>query len=341
MMMMKKAVSLRDIAQKTGYSIKTVSRAINNHPDVNENTRRKILSVAKKYSYYPNLVAKSLRTRKAYTIGYIVPDITNEFYGKIGITIEKEFRKHGYSLLVSFTEESEENEINSLKLLLAKRVDGIILATVGTTGDFLQEVINRHHIPVVVIDNKAEGIKTNTVLHDNIYGGYVLTKHLLEHAHRRIACVTGPLSETSGKERLEGYTKALIEYNIPIEERFIKVSNWRVHGGFDATMELMGGAGEKPSAVFYANSQMALGAYKAFKKNNVRIPEDVAVVSFDNLDFTDAIDPPLTTLDSVDGDIGRHASELLREIIVNGDGQRIREYLVKAGLCIRKSCGCK
>ncbi len=339
-MIMKKAVNLKDIARETGYSIKTVSRAINDHPDVNENTRQKILSVAQEYSYYPNLLAKSLRLKKTFTIGYIVPDITNEFYGRVGIVIEKEFRRYGYSLLVSFTEESKENEINSLKLLLAKRVDGIILATVGTTGDFLQEIINRHHIPVVVIDNKAEGIKTNTVLHDNIDGAYVLTKHLLEHGHRKIACVTGPLAETSGKERLEGYKKALMEYGIAIEVQFIKVSNWRVHGGFDATMELMQDMSQKPSAVFYANSQMALGAYKAFKKNNIRIPEDVAVVSFDNLDFTDAIEPPLTTLDSVEEKIGLLASEMLREIILNKDEDRIRERLVKAGLCIRKSCGC-
>ncbi len=339
-MIMKKAVGLKDIARKTGYSIKTVSRAINNHPDVNENTRQKILLVAQKYSYYPNLLAKSLRLKKTFTIGYIVPDITNEFYGKVGIVIEKEFRQHGYSLLVSFTEESEENEINSLKLLLAKRVDGIILATVGTTGDFLQEIINRYHIPVVVIDNKEQGIKTNTVLHDNIDGAYVLTKHLLEHGHRKIACVTGPLSETSGKERLEGYRKALRKYSVPFEEQLVKVSNWRISGGFNAAMELMQNKAFAPSSIFFANSQMALGAYKALKKKNIRIPDDVAVVSFDNLDFTDSIDPPLTTLDSVEEKVGRLASELLLEIILNKDGDRTREHLVKAGLCIRKSCGC-
>ena len=165
---MKKNITLKGIAEKTGFSIKTVSRAINNHPDVNAKTREKILSVAREYAYSPNLVAKSLRTQKAFTIGYIVPDIANEFFGKVGIVIEKEFRKYGYSLLISFTEESEENEINSLKLLLAKRVDGIVLATVGTTGKFLEEVIYRQHVPVVVIDNRDVGIKTNLVLHDNV-----------------------------------------------------------------------------------------------------------------------------------------------------------------------------
>lgn len=247
---MKKNVGLKDIADKTGFSIKTVSRAINNHPDVNETTRQKILSVAKEYSYYPNLAAKSLHTKKAFTIGYIVPDITNEFYGEIGIVLEKEFRQHGYSLLISFTEESEENEINSLKLLLAKRVDGIVLATVGTTGEFLKEVINRYQVPVVV-------------------------------------CLTT-------------VTDLLAALQAP----------W---------LKPLRGTG-----------------LRVIKKHY-----DVALVVYDNLEFTEAIDPPLTTLDKVEDEIGRIASNLLLEKIKNKDIENVSEYFVKARLCIRRSCGCK
>ena len=213
--MMKKHIRLKDIANKTGFSIKTVSRAINDHPDINKNTKKRIVDVAEELSYYPNMVAKSLRTRKTYTIGYIVPDITSEFFGKIGRIIDRVLRKYGYNILMSFTEESGEEEINSLKVLLSKRVDGIILSTVGTTGDFLKEIIHNYKVPVVVIDNKVEGLRTNLVLHDNINGSYLLTKHLIEHGHKNIACITGLLNETSGNERLKGYKKALNEYNIP------------------------------------------------------------------------------------------------------------------------------
>ena len=341
MIPMKKSVGLKDIAEKTGFSIKTVSRAINNHPDVNKDTRKKILSVAEEYSYFPNLVAKSLRTKKAFTIGYIVPDITNEFYGKIGIVLEKSFRQHGYSLLISFTEESEENEINSLRLLLAKRVDGIVLATVGTTGEFLKEVINRHHVPVVVIDNKEEGIESNLVLHDNIDGAYLLTKHLLDHGHGCIGCITGPLAETSARYRLKGYKKALKEYKRDVVDRFIKVANWRGDGGYDAAVQLMGDRDHRPTALFISNSIMALGVYKALKKLNLKVPDDVALVAYDDLEFTEAIDPPLTTLDKVEDEIGRIASGLLLEKIKNSDIENVSEYFVKARLCIRKSCGCK
>lgn len=337
---MRKNVSLKDIAEKAGCSVKTVSRAINNHPDVNEDTRKRILKLAEEFSYYPNLVAKSLRTKKAFTIGYIVPDITNEFYGKVGIVIEKVFRGHGYSLLMSFTEESEVNEIKSLQLLLSKRVDGIILATVGTTGDFLREVIYKYHMPVVVIDNKEEGIVTNTVLHDNIAGAYDLTNHLLGHGHRDIACITGPLVETSGRDRLLGYKKALEEHGISVQDEYIKVSNWRVDGGYESAIELMRNSLPPPTAIFIANSIMALGAYKCFKKLNLSVPHDVALVSFDSLEFTEAIDPPLTTLSSVEEEVGKLAASLLMDKIRNGDIEVVSEHLIKAGLCIRKSCGC-
>jgi LacI family transcriptional regulator len=337
---MRAHISLKDIAAKTGFSIKTVSRALNDHPDVKKETRARILTVAKKYSYYPNLVAKSLRTRQAFTIGYVVPDITNEFYGKVGIAIEREAKKHRYGLLVSFTEESSENEIDSLKLLLAKRVDGIILATVGTTGEFIREILRNYPTPIVVIDNRAEGVKTNLVLHDNVDGACLLTKHLIGHGHKAIACITGPLTETSGKERLLGYKKALEESGIPIDEAMIRTSNWRVDGGYETACELMAVKPRRPSAVFVGNSIMALGVYKALRKMCLRIPDDVALASFDSLEFTDAVDPPLTTLERVESRIGELAARILFERIQARDTVTMSEHFVKASICVRRSCGC-
>lgn len=338
--MTKKHIGLKDIAAKTGFSTKTVSRALNDHPDVNEDTRKRILEVAKEYSYYPNLFARSLRTKKAFTIGYIVPDITSEFFGKVGIIIEKEFRRHGYSLLVSFTEESRQKEIESLKLLLSNRVDGIVLATVGTTGDFLKEVIEEYKIPVVVIDNRVKDFKTNLVLHDDINGAYLLTKHLVEHNHKRIACITGPLYETSGIERLDGYKKSLKESNIHIDDSLIKISNWRIDGGYKSTYDLMRVHAQKPTAIFIGNSVMALGVYKALKKMKLKIPDDVAVVAFDNFEFAEVLDPPLTTLNEVEKKIGKIVSQLLLKKIENNDIKNVSEFSVEGKLYKRKSCGC-
>jgi LacI family transcriptional regulator len=225
-------------------------------------------------------------------------------------------------------------------LLLAKRVDGIVLATVGTTGSFLKEVIERYHLPVVVIDNKEKGIRSNLVTHDNINGAYSLTKHLIDHGHRRVACITGPLEETSAQERLNGYKKALDENSLSIEEQLIKSANWRVDGGYAATFELMKPGGQSPTAIFVANSIMALGVYKGLRKMQKKIPDDAALVAFDNLEFAEAIDPPLTTLGNVEEEIAKIAAELLLERIKHRDIQNVEEHLVKAELCIRQSCGC-
>ena len=339
--LMKDRVSLKHIALKTGFSIKTVSRALNNHQDVNTHTRKKILKAARDYSYYPNLLAKGLRTNRTYSIGYIVPDITNEFFGRIGIAIERIFKARGYSLLVSFTEEMREREIDSLKLLLSHRVCGIVLATVGTTGDFLHDEVQRYGVPVVVIDNKVESTRMDCVLHDNVNGAYKLTEHLIHHGHRRIASITGPLFETSGKERLRGFENALADHGVPLLPNCIKNADWKMDGGYHAVYAILSGGGEKPTGLFVANSVMALGVLKAASDLGLRVPEDLALVSFDNLSFAEAINPALTTLDSPEEKIAALSSEMLLNRIDGGDTSGTKEFYVEGNLCIRQSCGCR
>lgn len=336
---MKKKIRLKDISDETGFSIKTVSRALNNHPDINKNTREKILKVAERFAYQPNLIAKSLRENKSYAIGYIVPDITNQFFGEVALAIESVFKKRGYSLLTSFTNVDKDKEIEALRILLSRQVDGIIVATIGTTGNYLKEIIEDFKIPIVVIDNKVKGYKTNIILHDNIKGAYLLTKHLIEHGNKNIACISGPLVETSGKRRLEGYKKALAEFNIDYNEKLVQFSNWKIDGGYDSTLKLFKGT-HKPTAIFVANSIMALGALKALRELELKVPKDVAIDSFDNLDFTSATNPPLTTLRSIEGEIGKVAAELLLKIIETQDIVNLEEIYIDTELFIRKSCGC-
>ncbi|MBC7333563.1 MAG: LacI family DNA-binding transcriptional regulator [Actinobacteria bacterium] len=333
--------TLRDIAIRTGFSVKTVSRALNNHPDISEETKNKILKVAEELSYRPNLIAKSLRQKKAFAIGYVIPDITNEFFGEVALAIESEFKKHNYSLLTSFTNSNPELEVEALKLLMSRQVDGIILATVGTTGNFIKEIVEGLKVPIVVIDNRVKGYKTNVVLHDNVKGAYLLTQHLIKHGHKDIACISGPLLETSGKRRLEGYKNALTEAGIEIDEELIKVSDWKISGGYQSTLELFIDSHKKPTAIFVGNSVMALGSLKALRELKLRVPEDIALVSFDNLRFTEATYPPLTTLKKVEDKIGVIASQMLLKKIKSKDLANIEEVLVDAELCIRESCGCK
>jgi len=333
--------TLKDIAKESGVSIKTVSRALNNYPDINKDTKVKILEIAKKYDYSPNLLAKSLRNNKSYTIGYIISDTMNEFFWNVAYAIENEFKKHNYGILTCFSNNDPEIEIEALKLLVSRQMDGIILAAIGRNCDFVREIIDKLEIPLVVIDNKIKGLKSNLVLHDNINGALLLTKHLIEHGYKDIACIAGSIGDTTGKKRLEGYMQALTSFNIPINKELIKVSNWEISGGYDSTIELFNSSKIKPRAIFVANSIMALGSLKALRELNLKVPEDVALVSFDNLSFIEATNPPLTTLEKSDNKIGETAAKILYENILNKENKEIKEIYIEAGLSIRESCGCK
>jgi len=335
--MNKKRTTLKDISFKTGFSVKTVSRAINQQGEISEETRKKILDTAKEMDYYPNLIAKGLRKNETYTIGYIVHDINNEFYGNVGIAIEKEFKKYGYNTLITFTEDNPDTEIQALKLFVSKRVDGIILSSCGLTKNYVKNIIDK--IPLVVIDNEINGLKTNLLITDNLNGSYLLTKHLIQNGHTDIACITGPLYRTCGITRLSGYKKALSEFNIKEKEKLIKISNWKMEGGYSSTIELIKENINCFSAIFYTNSIMALGGYKALREMNLKIPKDIAIAAFDNLEFVEALNPPLTTLSEVGKNMGEAAAKFLYKSILNKEITNYKKKIIKLRLFIRESSG--
>ncbi|MHB1346561.1 MAG: LacI family DNA-binding transcriptional regulator [Candidatus Humimicrobiaceae bacterium] len=336
-----KNIRLKDIAKEAGVSIKTVSRALNDYPDINKDTKKIILDLAKKYDYRPNILAKSLRDKKSYTIGYVISDTMNEFFWDVAFAIEKEFKKYNYGILTCFSNNDPKIEIEALKLLISRQIDGIILAAIGENNEFVREVIEKLNIPLVVIDNKIKGVKCNVVLHDNIKGSYLLTKHLIEHGHKDIACISGPFNETSGKRRIEGFRNALDEFRIKSNDNFLKISDWTMSGGYDSTMKIFENSGNKPTALFIGNSVMALGSLKALRELKFKVPEDVAIVSFDSLSFIEATNPPLTTLERSEYKIGETAAKILYENILNKEDKKIKEIYIEAKLHIRDSCGCK
>ncbi len=333
---------LKDIALKSGVSIKTVSRAINNHPDVSEKTKKRILKIAEESNYVPNSIARGFRQNRTYSVGYIVRHLNNQFFVNVGFALENRFRQHGYSVLISFTGDSLEAEVASLKLLLSKRVDGIILSPIGTTGSQIKGLLDTEKTPIVLIDNKIGGLKLDGVFTDNIRGSYLLTQHLIEHGHRNIACINGPTSESSSRERLLGYKQALRENGIPVKNSLIKVSNWQLSGGFTSATELLEDRANGVSAIFVMNYLMALGTYRALRRLKLRVPQDIAVVCFEDIEILANIEPGITALKNVDRQIGESAFELLYEKIEGGSKRKgITEKIVEGELCIRESCGCK
>ncbi len=333
-------VTLRDIAERAGVSLKTVSRVINKEPQVSSDTRARIERIIEEIGYQPNYIARSLKKNKTNTIGYIVPDISNQFFGVVGKVIERLLRKYGYSLVISSTHNTPEFEVETLKLFASQKVDGIIFATLGETKEFIRQFLARFDIPIVAIDNKVQGLDLDVVLHDNFNGACLLTDHLIQHHHDRIVFVGGPLNQTSGILRFQGYQKALRDANIPFDEKLVKIGDWQIKSGYELVSDLIE-SGTQFSALISANSYMALGCLRALRKHGYKVPRDIAMVSFDNFDFTEVTDPPLTTLRSMESKIGITAAKLLLSKIENPiRGTYPVEISIPAKLYIRESCGC-
>jgi len=335
------SIRLEDIARESGVSIKTVSRAIHNHPDVNVATRARIMKIVDMHHYSPNWAAQSLRSRKTQTIGFIVPNITNGFFGQVGIALDEFFRRNSYGTLICFTSNSHEIEIESLNSLIGKNVDGIVFAPVGGAGDYFNKVPRLARKPLVIIDNACKDIDAAYVLHDNRHGVGLLVEHLFSHGHRKIACVTGPIEETSGAERLKGYREAIERCGLRYEESLVRVTNWEINGGDVAVHELFNNPAKRPTAVFFANSQLLLGGYKAFNSLKIAIPSDVAVVSFDPPYVIDSLVPRPTTLDSFEERIGLTAARFLLDLIEGKKSAGKKTVRIRGSLRLGLSCGCQ
>jgi len=332
---------LEDIAKETGFSIKTVSRAIHNHPDIKRETKEIIMEVVRKRGFTPNWAAQSLRNQKTNTIGYIIPNITNGFFGEIGIAIDSFFRARGYSTLICFTSDSRENEIESIRSLLAKNIGGIILAPIGNEGEYIDQIPNLDDTPLVLIDNRLSGPARNYVLQDNEGNSRLLATHILGHGHTQIGFITGPLEESSSRERLNGFRDALEDARLPFDESLVRSVDWEIHSGYEATKDLLDQKGSsRPTAIIYGNTQLLLGGYKAIREKGLSIPSDIAVASFEHPDIIDALSPCPTTLEKVESRIGRAAAEMLLSIIESKEKTPPREVYIPSQLIIGESCGC-
>ena len=333
--------TLKDIAEETGFSIKTVSRAIHNHPDIKDETKDIIMEVVQRLGFTPNWAAQSLRNQRTHTIGFIIPNITNGFFGEIGVAIDAFFRARGYTTLICFTSDSRENEVASLKSLLAKNIDGIILAPICNQGEYIDLVPNLAGIPLVLIDNRLSGPPRNYVLQDNEGNSCRLAAHIISHGHERIGFVTGPLEESSSRERFAGYRRALDDAKIAFNDSLVRSVDWEIRSGYQATMDLLNKKdGSRPTAILYANSQLLLGGYKAIRGNGLAIPKDIAVASFEHPDVIEALSPRPTTLEKVEARIGTASASMLLSLIESKDKTAPSEVLIPSKLIIGESCGC-
>lgn len=336
-MVIKVAITIKDIARLANVSITTVSRVINNKSEgISEATRSKILEIIKETNYQPNTIARGLVTKKTKSIGLIIPDITNPFFPDIARGVEDSANIYGYNVFLCNTDDKIDKENDYIKALKEKYVDGIIFTSSSITeSKHISEIMN-NNIPIVMIDRyiKPERRKICGVFLDNYKGGYLATKHLIDLGHNNIACISGPLYTESAKERLRGYKDALAENNIKINEEIIIEGDYKIKGGALALEKLL----DKKyiTGVFACNDLMAYGAYKTLKANGYKIPNDISVVGFDDIQLSQIMEPQLTTVKQPSYDMGLMAMRMLIKLI---EGKRLSKKIInfEPQLIIRQS----
>ncbi|MGB9857820.1 MAG: LacI family DNA-binding transcriptional regulator [Dictyoglomaceae bacterium] len=334
-------VTLKDIALKAGVSKSTVSRVLNNKGNVNPTLKRKVKKIAKELGYYPNILAISLKKKRTYTIGVIISNILNPFFTSVVRGIEDTAMKNNFNIILCNADEDPKKEGVYIDLLRSKKVDGMIIATTGENKEHFS-ALEREKIPVVLVDRKVEGSNFDTIITDNKKGAFEAVKHFIETGYTRIGIITGPINITTSFERLEGYKLALKRYKIPFDEKLIKIGEFKEESGYKNMKELLK-IKNPPKAIFAGNYLIALGVYDAIKEYGLKIPEDIAVITFDDFPWFKHLSPSLTAVSQPTYKLGAYAVKRLLKLIEEGIpySTERKQIVLKNSLVIRESCGCK
>lgn len=325
--------TIKDIARRAGVTPSVVSRALNNKYGVKESTRELILKIAQELDYYPNTAARSLVTRKTDTIGVMMADISEPYYAQMIKGMEYVASQTGYTLLFSNSYESVEHNRVLQKMIFAERVDGLVIV-----GSNIQEknfvfTLLEQEIPFVLIERNFSDPRVNCIWVDNVKGAYLATKYLIEKGHRRIAHIAGNLYYQVALDRIEGYKKALHEAGIGFSEELVSSGNFVSQGAYKVMKEILR---QGCTAVFAANDTMAYGALQAIAEAGLTVPDDLAVIGFDDLEFSGLTNPPLTTVRQPRYEMGRKSLEILTAILRNEETNGIKICL-NPEIIIRRS----
>lgn len=330
------AVTIKDIAKVAGVSYATVSRALNDHPEINEETKKKIKEIAKQMGYTPNAVARGLVKKNTNMIALLIPDITNPFYPEVARGVEDFARENGYCVFLCNTNWDEKNEQKYLNILKERRVDGIIIAPVSMdTYDYISE--NNEDIPVVYIGNRMEDSKASYVVIDDFKAGYIATEYFVKLGHTNIAFIGGHDRTTSHIDRINGYKHALMENGLETDINSIKGFSFKKESGYGTFLEMVKNR-RVPTAIVAENDIIALGIMEAAEKHGYEIPKDISIIGIDDIEFGSLSKINLTTVAQPKFDIGHKSAGILLDLIsgsVDSKQVILEPFLIVRGTCSR------
>lgn len=331
--------TIKDVAKKAGVSATTVSLSLNDsNSSISEQTRKLVLAAARELNYRPNRLAVSLVTKKTQTIGLIIPDNRNNLQAAFSGQIETAATENGYGIIFGIAHNSVKNTVNLLNDFNDRGVDGIILTQAifndAEDTDECVRAVDEIRAPIVLTDRVPETCTKDMVKINDFKGGYDAVKYLLETGHRRIGLITGPMAVNNCVKRMDGCRKAFRDADAPFDESLVYEGDFRLSAGMDALPYLLG---KNVTAIFAFNDMIAYGVYKAAREYNIVIPDNLSVIGFDDLYFSDIIYPPLTTVEFPIRDMASAVVRLLMDQINGTEQIPARTVVVDPVLKVRGS----
>lgn len=330
--------TIKEVATLAGVSSATVSHVINETRFVSDAVREQVVQAMRTLNYQPNALARSLRSGHTNTLGLILPDSANPFFAELGHSIENAAFEAGYSVILCNTENDLQKETLYMDVLTKKLVDGMIFVATGDHSDTLKKLKDLE-IPVVVMDRDFPGLDLEIVLTDNLQGGVLATEHLISLGHKKIGCIAGPSGINPSSQRVTGYVQALQRAGLEIDPQLIASGDFHPEAGREAGYKLLSQK-NAPTAIFASNDLMAIGVLRAANELGLRVPEDLALVGYDDIVLASYTNPPLTTINQPKVEMGLTTLRILLNRIKNKQSAPQRA-LLPVSLVVRGSCGGK
>ena len=330
-------VTIKEVAQYAGVSRATVSRVLNNHAYVAEDVRARVQRAMEALGYEPNRAARRLRANSSDIMGLIIPDIQNPLFQSLVRGVEDAAYANQLNVVLCNTDDNPEKQKAYLRVMQAERAAGVVVVPTRPNDGAVLLPVREAGIPIVLVDREVVNFDADTVKVDNIRGAHLAITHLIKLGYQRIALIAGTQSLTPGRERLRGCYEAFEEMGVAIDAARVRVGNFRRESGYELTNELMNMA-EPPDAIFVANNLMSLGALRALHERSIHIPEEVALVGFDDMPWAGDLNPPLTTVSQPGYELGQQAVQLQLQRLERPD-LPFYKVILQPRLIVRQSCG--
>jgi LacI family transcriptional regulator len=329
-------ITIKDVARESGVNISTVSRALNNGYGVNQRTRELVMAVADRLQYRPNRVARGLVTGRSHTLALVLSDIRNPFFAEVARGAEDAAWAAGYDLVLCNSDLNADKQMEYVSSLMDKRVDGVLMNSVTVLSREQQVQLSACGVPIVLLNRAASNRSFSTVCSDNEMGGAIAANYLADLGHRKIAHITGPRQHGNLSDRTRGFMRALESVKRPVDPVVLH-GDFNFTGGTELTHKVLDKHSDV-TAIFAANDVMAFGAVRAILDRGMRIPDDISLMGFDNIEFSSVMYPPLTTVHQPKYEMGRAAVEILLRLGRERSKQVPEQRVLGVELVERQSC---